>query len=70
MVPGCLFEVTGNGVARTIKKVTHNQGRLLDQAVIQLNCVPFIMGTSFKGKNLLPEKGLHCLLTECCIKIE
>ena len=40
----------GNGVARTLKKVTHLKGRLLDQAVILSNSVP-----SPKGKNLLPE---------------
>ena len=37
------------------EKVKHIKGRLLDQAMILFNCVPFQMGTSLKGKNLLPE---------------
>ena len=40
------------------EKATHIKGRPLDQAVILFNCIPFQMGTSFKGKNLLPEKFL------------
>ena len=32
---------------------TNGIGRLLDQAVMLFNCVPFQKGTSFKGKNLL-----------------
>ena len=39
------------------EKVTHIKGRLLDKAVILFNCVPFKMGTSLKGKNLLPEEA-------------
>ena len=46
------------GVART-----HIKGRLLDQAVILFNCIPFQMGTSLKGKNLLPE-GANSFLYE------
>ena len=37
------------------KKATHIKVILLDQAVILLDGVPFQMGTSLKGKNLLPE---------------
>ena len=33
------------------ENVTHIKGRLLDQAVILFNCVPFETGTSLKGKN-------------------
>ena len=40
-------------VARMLKK--HIKGRLLDQAVILLNCVHFQNGNSLRGKNLLPE---------------
>ena len=43
--------------------VTHIEGRLLDQAVIHFNCIPFKMGTSLKGKNLPPE-GANCFLKE------
>ena len=46
---------TGNGLARMLK-VTHINGRLLDQAMILLNCIPFQMETSLKEKNLLPEE--------------
>ena len=35
--------------------VTHIKGILLDRAVILLIAPLFIMGTSLKGKNLLPE---------------
>ena len=35
------------------EKVTHIKERLPDQAMILFNCVPFQMGTSLKGKNLL-----------------
>ena len=38
------------------EKVTHIKGSLLDQAMILFNCVPIQMGTSLKGKNLLPEE--------------
>ena len=40
-------------VDKTLKKL-HIKGRLLDQAMIRFNCIPFQMGTSHKGKNLLP----------------
>ena len=45
------------------EKVTHIKGRLLNQAMILFNCVPFQMGTSLKGKNLLPE-GANSFLYE------
>ena len=35
------YWVKNNDVAKTLKKATHIKGRLLDQAVIQFNCVPF-----------------------------
>ena len=47
-----------NGVARPM----HIKGRLLDQAMILFNCIPFKMGTSLK-KNLLPE-GANSFLYE------
>ena len=36
------------------EKVTHIKGRLLDQTRNVFNCILFQMGTSLKGKNLLP----------------
>ena len=41
----------------------HIKGRLLDQAVILFNCVPFQNGTSLKGKNVLPQ-GANSFLYE------
>ena len=42
--------------SKNAEKVTHFKGRLLEKSVILLNCVHFFkMGTSLKGKNLLPE---------------
>ena len=41
--------------SQNAEKTTHIKGRLLDQAMILFNCIPFQMGTSLKGKNLLPE---------------
>ena len=48
---------------KNAEKVTHIKGRLLDQAMILFSCVPFQMGTSLKGKNLLPE-GANSFLYE------
>ena len=45
------------------KKDTHIKARLLDQAMILFKCVHFQMGTSLKGKNLLPE-GANSFLYE------
>ena len=45
------------------EKVSHIKGRLLDQAMIIFNCIPFQMGTSLKGKNSLPE-GANSFLYE------
>ena len=42
--------------SQNAEKITHIKGRLLDQAMILFNCVPFQMGTSLKGKNLLPDQ--------------
>ena len=42
--------VVVNGVARTLIKHTHVKGRLLDQAVIFFNCVPFQNGSFYKRK--------------------
>ena len=39
--------------SQNAEKVTHIKGRLLNQAMILFNCVPFQMGTSLKGKNSL-----------------
>ena len=41
--------------SQNAEKVTYIKGRLLYQAAILFNCVLFIMGTSHKEKNLLPE---------------
>ena len=41
--------------SQNAEKVTHIKGRLLDQAVILFNCVPFQNGNYLKGKNLLLE---------------
>ena len=49
--------------SQNAEKVMHIKGRLLDQAMILFNCVHFQMGTSLKGKNLLPE-GANSLLYE------
>ena len=43
--------------SQNAEKVTHSKGRLLYQALIFSNYVPFRVGTSLKGKNLLPEGG-------------
>ena len=40
--------------SQNAEKVMHIIERLLNQAIILFNCVPFQMGTSLKGKNLLP----------------
>ena len=45
------------------KKVTHIKGRLLDQAMILFNCIPFINGKFSKGENLLAE-GANSFLYE------
>ena len=42
--------------SQNVKKVKHTKGRLLEQAVILFHCVPFHMGSSLKGKKLLPEE--------------
>ena len=47
--------------SQNAEKVTHIKWRLLDQAVVLFNCVPFQIGTSLKGKNLLP-KGANSFL--------
>ena len=49
--------------SQNVENATHIKGRLLDQAMILLNCVPFQMRTSLKGKNLLPE-GANSFLYE------
>ena len=46
--------------SQNAEKVSHSKGRLLDQATIR---VLFKMGTSLKGKNLLPE-GANSFLYE------
>ena len=47
--------------SQNTEKVTHIKGRLLEQAVILLIAHLFIIGTSLKGKNLLPQ-GANSLL--------
>ena len=41
--------------SQNAEKVTHIKGRLQHQAMILFHCAPFQIGTSLKGKNLLPE---------------
>ena len=48
---------------RNADKVTHIKGRPLDQAMILFNCIPFQIGTSLIGQNLLPE-GANSFLYE------
>ena len=43
-----------NDLARTLKKVTHIKGRLLDQAVILFNWVPFHNENFSERKELAP----------------
>ena len=43
------------------EKIMHIKGRLLYQALILYKYVPFLIGTSLKGKNLFPE-GANSLL--------
>ena len=50
------------------EKVMHIKGRLLDRAVVLINCVPFKMRASLKGKNLLPE-GANYFLYEQFLKV-
>ena len=50
------------------EKVMHIKGRVLYQAVILYNNVPFLNGTSLKGKNLLPE-GANSFLYEQFLKV-
>ena len=47
----------GQGRSQNAEKVTHIKGELLDQAVILFISSLFKMGTSLKGKNLLPEEA-------------
>ena len=49
--------------SQNAEKVAHIKGRLLDQAMIIFSCIPFQMGTSLKGKNLLTE-GANSILYE------
>ena len=49
--------------SQNAEKVTHINGRLLYQELILYNHVPFQIGTSLKGKNLLPE-GANSFLYE------
>ena len=49
--------------SQNAEKVSHIKGRLLDQAMVLFIWVPFQMGRSLKGKNLLPE-GVNSFLYE------
>ena len=49
--------------SQNAEKVTHIKERLLGQAMVLFIYVPFQMGTSLKGKNLLPE-GANSFLYE------
>ena len=51
------FHTSQQQCSQNAKRITHIKGRLLDQAMILFNYVPFQMGTSHKGKNLLQEGG-------------
>ena len=46
-----ISEHTDQWRSQNAEKVTHIKRRLLDQAMILFDCVPFQMGTSLKGKN-------------------
>ena len=48
------LDYTSQRCSQNAEKVWHIKGRLFDQAMILFNCVPFQIGTSIKGKNLLP----------------
>ena len=54
--------------SQNAQTVTNIKGRLLDQATILFHCVPFQMGTSLKGKNLLP-LGANSFLYEQFLKV-
>ena len=49
-----LLHMVFNGIARTLENVTHIKGRLLLQAVILFNCVPFHNGNFSKRKEFAP----------------
>ena len=49
------------GVAKSLKNIHTSKGRLLYQDEIFYNYVPFQIGPSLKGKNLLP-KGANYFL--------
>ena len=49
-------------------RATHIEGRLLDQAMILFNCIPFQKGTSLKGKNLLTEGAKSFLYEQFLIE--
>ena len=55
----CIWILTAqfNDVARTLKKYTHIKGRLLDQAVILFDCVPFHNGNLSERKEFAPSQS-------------
>ena len=57
----CSYKHAFQWRSQNAEKVTNIKGRLPDQAVILFNCVPIQKGTSFKGKNLLPEGANYFL---------
>ena len=57
--------VINNGVARTLK-VTHIKGRLLDQAMILFNCVPFQNGN---WKEFAPRRSESLLYEQFLIHV-
>ena len=54
MLQLCLHPNLMQQRSQNAEKNTHIIGRLLDQAMILFNCVPFQIGTFLKRKNLLP----------------
>ena len=53
--------------SQNAEKFMHIKGRLLDQAMILFNCIPLHMGSSLKGKNLLPEGANYFLYEQFLI---
>ena len=55
LVDYIMSPVSNNGRSQDAEQVTHIREKLLDQTMILFNSVPFQMGTSLKGTNLLRE---------------
>ena len=60
---GAVIGILSNGVDRTLKKLHTSKGDYSIKAVVLFNCNHFKVGTTLKGKNLLPE-GANSFLLE------